>query len=415
MTGTDRDFERIARAWLELGPTEAPDRPVAAALQAIESTPQSRRPIRWPLRRPTTMTRLPLLAALAGIIVLSVGVLFLVGGGPGPLPAPSPVPSPSPTPTVTPTPTAASPGPVPDALLGGWVAPTRTADGETAGSVTSLTLGSNAGQVAVDLLTPQPFTAGEIEPGVLRLIATTNGVCDSTDTGLYAYDASVDGWLTLEASEDECADRAIALTGSWQRSLTHGSEGGPGIMAAFAPYFTVTLPPGTYSGRGNTEMHQSVVDASNATYKAWRDLDGFLDPCDIDAGRLLLEPGMDAFLAYLTEDPRFIVEEQEEFEIDGHRAVEIRFRTGTLDMAPCWTLDGDPNDRNGVLTWIPERAPGGFWNGEIGTEDALVVTEVGDATIVFEFLTIDGTSFEVDRETLSTVRFLDELPDRPAP
>ena len=42
----ERDFDRIARAWLDLGPNEAPDRSVAAVLQAIETTPQVRRPIR---------------------------------------------------------------------------------------------------------------------------------------------------------------------------------------------------------------------------------------------------------------------------------------------------------------------------------------------------------------------------------
>ena len=66
MTGNERDFDRIARAWLDLGPNEAPDRAVAAVLQAIETTPQQRRPFRWPVWRSTTMSRVYLLAALAG-------------------------------------------------------------------------------------------------------------------------------------------------------------------------------------------------------------------------------------------------------------------------------------------------------------------------------------------------------------
>ena len=44
----ERDFDRLARAWLELGPDEAPDRVIAAVLQAVEATPQVRRPLRWP-------------------------------------------------------------------------------------------------------------------------------------------------------------------------------------------------------------------------------------------------------------------------------------------------------------------------------------------------------------------------------
>ena len=34
MTSHERDFDRLARAWIELGPTVAPDRSIAAALQA---------------------------------------------------------------------------------------------------------------------------------------------------------------------------------------------------------------------------------------------------------------------------------------------------------------------------------------------------------------------------------------------
>ena len=55
---TDRDFDRLARAWLETGPDEAPDRVIAAVLQAAETTPQVRRGLRRPFRRSVTMTRL---------------------------------------------------------------------------------------------------------------------------------------------------------------------------------------------------------------------------------------------------------------------------------------------------------------------------------------------------------------------
>ena len=45
----ERDFDRLARAWLELGPDKAPDRAIAAVLQAVETTPQVRsRPWRLP-------------------------------------------------------------------------------------------------------------------------------------------------------------------------------------------------------------------------------------------------------------------------------------------------------------------------------------------------------------------------------
>ena len=56
---TERDFDRIARAWLDVGPNEAPDRAIATILDAVGTTAQNRRPWRWPFWRPTTMTRFP--------------------------------------------------------------------------------------------------------------------------------------------------------------------------------------------------------------------------------------------------------------------------------------------------------------------------------------------------------------------
>ena len=77
MTG-QRDFDRLAQAWLELGPDEAPDRVVAAVLQAAQTTPQARRPIRWLRLRDDKMTRLPVLATVAATIVIVVGGLLLI-------------------------------------------------------------------------------------------------------------------------------------------------------------------------------------------------------------------------------------------------------------------------------------------------------------------------------------------------
>ena len=75
---SERDFDRLARAWLDLGPDEAPDRVVAAVLQAAETTPQVRRPIRWPSLKDFNMTRLPVLATVAATIVVVIGGLLFI-------------------------------------------------------------------------------------------------------------------------------------------------------------------------------------------------------------------------------------------------------------------------------------------------------------------------------------------------
>lgn len=110
-------FEREARAWLELGPTDAPDRVVEAALLEIEQTSQER--VLWiPWRLPTMTPRLGL-AATALVAVVAVGLIYLN------LPNRADVGAPSPTPTLS-APTS-TPGSTPGtsspdySTLPGWI------------------------------------------------------------------------------------------------------------------------------------------------------------------------------------------------------------------------------------------------------------------------------------------------------
>src|SRR4051812_43004150 len=70
----DRSLERAARSWIEIGPTQAPDRAVEAALLHIQTTPQER-DLRIPWRLPRMIT--PARIATAAVIaVLAVGGAF---------------------------------------------------------------------------------------------------------------------------------------------------------------------------------------------------------------------------------------------------------------------------------------------------------------------------------------------------
>jgi hypothetical protein len=409
---TDRDFDRVARAWLDLSPTEAPDRAIAAALDAIDATPQVRRPLRWPFWRPSPMTRLPLLAALAGLIIVAGAVLFT--GSPPPVPMPSPTQTTSPAPAVT-----AAPGAIPERMHGGWVAASRGTSIEDP-AVTFIRFGPSSDEGPIRFWLDRagfgPLVAAEASetsPGVVRLVAQDiNGGCAVGDTGSYAWSVTADGrWLRLELLEDTCARRTEILPGTWQRSLAHDSSGGPGIAAAFTPYFTFSLPPDTYTGYGLEQTDTLVTETASSTFKLWKDLDGFVDPCDDGPGRIDLD-GLDGFLGYLRDDPRFDVIREEEFTIDGRRAVQVHFRVGDAIEPPCWNLDDDPADKTGVLTWAPS-ADETRWNFAIGSEGALVVTELDGVSLVFEPLIVTGSTFEVDRATLDTIRFLDGLPTPP--
>lgn len=94
----DTRFERGARAWLEEGPTRAPERAVSEALATIDSTPQERG-LRVPWRMP--VMSLPIrLAAVALLVALAAGGTFFVAGA-----------LPDTSPAVTPVPAVASPSP----------------------------------------------------------------------------------------------------------------------------------------------------------------------------------------------------------------------------------------------------------------------------------------------------------------
>jgi hypothetical protein len=89
----DRTFERNARAWLELGPANAPDRTVEAALLAIETTNQER-DLGIPWRLPT-MNPIMRLAAVLVVGAIAVGGGLFVLRSPG-----SSVGSTSPAPSI---------------------------------------------------------------------------------------------------------------------------------------------------------------------------------------------------------------------------------------------------------------------------------------------------------------------------
>jgi hypothetical protein len=104
---TNRDFDRIAGAWLAEGPSELADRVLDAALDEVHLTHQRRRPtVPWRIR--TMNTPLRFAAAIAIIAVVGYVGLTLFnprGGGPGGVPSPTPTPTVTPAPSPTPAPT----------------------------------------------------------------------------------------------------------------------------------------------------------------------------------------------------------------------------------------------------------------------------------------------------------------------
>jgi hypothetical protein len=232
---SDRDFDRLARAWLDLGPDEAPDRVIATVLQAAETTPQVRRPIRWPVWRDFDMARLPIFAATAAVVlvvVVSGALFFSKSTGPatnGAVPsiAPTVVPSASPPATTQ----------IPAALRYMWVGPKRSVPGMPMSDrfrfrLTSVQLGFPNDLLQNDWFSSLASTTGQNQLSLTAL--SSNAGCQSGDVGRYAWTLSGSGVrLHLTTVGDPCADRASALAGDWIRvACTDTSDGCFGDLEA---------------------------------------------------------------------------------------------------------------------------------------------------------------------------------------
>jgi hypothetical protein len=211
---TDRDFDRIARAWLDLLPDEAPDRAVAAVLQAVETTPQVRRPLRWPIWRSTTMNRLPIALGAAAVVVVAGTLVLSRAGVPPPVGAtPSPATTSSPSAS-----TSGASGPVPSTLQAMWMGAPRGLVAPEAGSLlffdqSTFYLAQSAGSPAQMLKS----TASAVGDGKIRLESSvTADTCTKGEVGTYAWSLNPSGRiLTVTEELDDCPTRAGAIAGTW--------------------------------------------------------------------------------------------------------------------------------------------------------------------------------------------------------
>jgi hypothetical protein len=212
---TDRDFDRISRAWLDLMPDEAPDRVTAAVLQAVETTPQVGRPLAA-IRRSFRMNRYSF-AAVAVVAIAVVGGGLLVSrlatpsvGGPSPSPLVSPTASPSPV----------TGSPLPAELSGAWLGAHRDLAGVGDESGLALHVSDQGLGISPPNLQSVRILAAEGSMTADRQIRVTtppaDRICGSGDSGTYTWTLSPSGQtLTLTAVADACAARAQAFSGFW--------------------------------------------------------------------------------------------------------------------------------------------------------------------------------------------------------
>ena len=219
----ERSFDRIARAWLDLMPDEAPDRAVAAVLQAVDTAPQVRRPWRRLTWRPSNMNRTIIAAAVLGAVVLAVGGGLWITRSEGPSTG-----APSPTPSADASPSASAPAAtVPEELQFQWLGTVVDAPGLPSGRDRAfLTIGASTVEMPGG---PLPLLVSDVpsaDGNVLRLVTRESADgCELGDVGLYGWSLSPKGsLLQLTATNDDCASRRAAFEGEWQRSACRNPE-----------------------------------------------------------------------------------------------------------------------------------------------------------------------------------------------
>lgn len=402
---TTRDPDRLLRAWLDLMPSEAPDRAIAAVLQAVETTRQARAlPRIGPWRPP--MNRLSLIAAVAVILVALVGGVYLLAGGRN---APVPV-TPTLAPTVAPTPTGrAAVVPAPDALWGDWAAQVEAipAIAQPAGRIqlavdwqdgrTTWVQLSN-GQTQALKSNPIASTADEITFRV-----QSSGPCTAGDVGRYRWSRSADGmFLTLSLVEDQCASRATTFARTWTRSLGAVNDGGPGVVLGTSPMTQVTLPRGQRLAASAGQQWQEIKTFGNAepfqAFVVIGNPGGFGAPCSTSDTKKQSIPATTAdFISYVEGLPGATLT-KETTEIDGRPAIQFDYR-----------IDSSVVCASGEIAALhPEDLSDPFvWSSIPGELQRMYIVQVNASTTFL--LWYQGNS-ETERAVIDSIRFIETLP-----
>lgn len=242
------------------------------------------------------------------------------------------------------------------------------------------------------------FTTSKAGDAVSRDGSSLGG-CEVGDVGRYRWVAAPDGaTLSLEAILDACRARANVLTRTWSRSLTGDSLGGRGVVDAFAPSFLATVPDGTYATIRTPDAIEIWAADQSVGLLAWKDPQGFVDPCDPAAGRYAIDAGADAFVDYFRQDPGFTVVSADPTTIGDYPATHLVVEARTDHPCPSgWLVEWQPKAESTDYSW--HLAP--------GQRDSVFIVERPDATVLLQVLEAPA---EVEAAIVSSVAFVGPEP-----
>jgi hypothetical protein len=414
MTAT-RDPDRLLRAWLDLMPDEAPDRAIAAVLQATETTPQAGSLV--PAFRRFSMSRLSMAIAAAAVVVVLGGVILLI--------RPSNPIGPSLAPTNAPPPTAAQPsvalaGPVSAELQDDWLGAPRAVTGLAAFAGTHLRISADVVEITQSNTQTTPFlrAGAASDAGTLRLegqATTLPNQCPADSSGTYRVALSPSGQtLTLTLVADTCEARGLAIAGAWWRADclessclglidpgTYGTEYFLPRMRARADWrpefgalgFTTTIP---WAQAADWPAHAILM--SPEQFAKWTPDGGPEDPSDIlvlakpaailDAAACHdpaeVDPAVgqtvDALMAYVTSQPGIDATEVSDFSIDGYdgKMVDIQLASSFVGGCP-----GSPAGENLLISSLGREFGDDWGVGLSGTHKTrLMLISLGRSDVV---------------------------------
>lgn len=381
----ERDFDRLARTWLDLGPNEAPDRVVAAVLQAAETTPQVRRPFLRPFWRSYRMTRLSIAAIAVVLVALIGGGIMLTRGGDQTVGGPAATPGQTTTPSATPSASTEGASVAPQ-IQGTWMGGTRSLPGVAAGAGTALQISPASLVIAQSAGTGQPgLSAQASSPSDGRLHVVTGSRdpagCAVAVAGDYTWAFSPSGRiLTITPISDPCAVRTSVLAGDWlQKACKDTSDNclgdlDPGTYKSqfltphlkpgenWEPHYgsvTYTVPDGWANAGDWPADFNLVPSADYASYGPKGSPDGKYHEVSIWAHPAMTEQPpdcsgkpvttikqtVDGFVGWLREQPQFVVTKPAAITVGGRSGkwVDVQLAPdskGTCPDLPAGTAAG---------------------------------------------------------------------------
>jgi hypothetical protein len=220
---TNRDFDRLARAWLDLMPDEAPGRLIDNVRVAVDVTPQHGQWRRLINRRPLRASpRLALIAATAMLALALFGSFLLGSAWPSPT-APGPTSSAAPSASAPDFASLGAGTDLPDDLVAGWYGGARDLPGLASGAGTFLLLQPDEARLSQSDTKDAPILheLASMVDGRLQLVTRVpetyaDSTCAPGTTGSYDVAMSASGrTLTIQPFSDPCSGRASVVAGTW--------------------------------------------------------------------------------------------------------------------------------------------------------------------------------------------------------